>query len=81
MAGLLLFLQLTYQREQVAAIKEKRKAKQDGDIPPQEKPQSAAVTETSLVHSMTSGEAIFVLVILVSPKSEINEALEFVSLG
>lgn len=46
--------ELNYQREQVAAIKEKQRAKQDDDIPPQEKPQSATVTEISLVHSMTS---------------------------
>lgn len=68
MSGLLLFLQLNYQREQVAAIKEKQIAKQDGDLPPQEKPQSATVTETSLVHSMTSGNVRFVLVILFFPK-------------
>ena len=66
--GALLFLQLNYQREQVAAIKEKQRAKQDDDIPPQEKPQSATVTETSLVHSMTSGNVRFVLFILFFPK-------------
>ena len=47
-------MQLNYQREQVAAIKELQKANEDS-IAPREKPPSAVVTETSLAYGTLTG--------------------------
>ena len=53
------FSQLNYQRDQVAAIKEKQKRKEDKEDAslPKEKPFSAAATETSLAQSTIIGMA------------------------
>ena len=47
-------MQLNYQREQVASIKELQKANEDS-IAPREKPPSAVVTETSLAYGTLTG--------------------------
>ena len=46
------FVQLNYQRDQIAAIKDKQKGESEL---PQEKPFSAAATETSRPHSTLAG--------------------------